>query len=486
LSVVRNALVLRRLREQPLWRLLAADKAASAIACLQALLLEEDRILTQSALEQRLHSHLEALKSAGEMLPQTPAAYIADWLSQGWLLRRLPTGSSEEVYELSADAAQAIRFVASITTPRAIATESRLATVIYQLSKLAEETDADPKTRMEALLQERARIDREIDLVANGAVKVLSADRALERAREIMALAEELTGDFRRVRDRFSNLNRSLRQSLLEGDESRGEVLEALFAGIDLIADSDEGRTFAAFWRLLTDPEQMATLDDAVSSVVGRPFAEALEPSQRRFLMHLITTLSNEGGTVHDVLQNFSRSLKNFVQSREFLEQRRLHSLLKDAQRAAIEMTQHVRLNFQLGYMLTLTSSSIRSVSQLRPADPSGRPADLEMIDAPDAEIGLDTVAALITESEIDFRTLRSNIRVALAAEGQISIEGLMQAFAAPQGLGTVVGYLTIGVKDGVISDHTTKVSWTTTSGLTRRASVPLIFFTKESYPELE
>ncbi len=75
----------------------------------------------------------------------------------------------------------------------------------------------------------RNRIDREIAALRGGVVHTLPADRALERAREVIRLADELAGDFRRVRDDFDRLNRSLRQSLVENDGSRGEVLEQLF-----------------------------------------------------------------------------------------------------------------------------------------------------------------------------------------------------------------------------------------------------------------
>ncbi len=48
-----------------------------------------------------------------------------------------------------------IRFILSVLRPRISATESRLATVIQQLTRLADETDAIPKTRLVALQAER-------------------------------------------------------------------------------------------------------------------------------------------------------------------------------------------------------------------------------------------------------------------------------------------------------------------------------------------
>jgi hypothetical protein len=332
----RGLAALQALRAQALWRLLASDNAPVVIALLQELLLDVDKTLPASVLIERLGRALDDVRAHGEAMPQTPQAYLADWRTQGLLVRWLPAGASEEQYELSSDATQAIRFIDGLRDRRVLATESRLSTVMRALIDLAEETDPNPDTRIATLIAERERIDREIEGVRSGGTTVIADERALERAREIIALADELAADFRRVRDEFDRLNRGLRQKLMEDDGSRGEVLEALFAGVDLIADSDAGKTFAAFWNLLTDPEQSEKFRDALEAVSRRSFARKLLLRERKFLSNLTALLADEGSGVHDVLQHFARSLKSFVQSREFLEQRRLHTLLKQTTQAAL------------------------------------------------------------------------------------------------------------------------------------------------------
>jgi hypothetical protein len=485
LKSFRALAALRNLRSQALWRLLAADKSPIVLAILQTLLLETEKTLSSSVLNERLTREIEQLRAIGEDLPQTAQAYIADWLAQGWLTRRFPAGATEEEYELTTDAANAIRFITTMLKPRVAATESRLAVVMLQLTRLAEETDSNPKTRLAALVAERERIDREIESVQHGGVKTLPDDRALERIREIIGLADELSGDFRRVRDDFDKLNRDLRESLMENEGSRGDVLDALFAGVDLIGESDSGKTFAAFWRLLTDPEQSATLETALGEIIGRSFARALDGRERRFLLRLTRVLLDEGSSVHEVLQTFARSLKTFVQSREYLEQRRLHSLLKDAQRAALETKEHVRPNHSLGYSLMLTSSQVRSVSQLAMYDPSQRITNADMQEAVASEIGLDTVSELIRQSEIDFRTLKQHIRSILETQTQASIRQLLESFPAEQGLGSVVGYVALGAKHGEITRDTETVCWQGDDEVIRRARVPTIYFLRERYIEV-
>lgn len=481
----RGAAALRNLRDQSLWRLLAAIKAPIVIALLQSLFFEADKALTSSVLHERLGRDIDALRAGGEELPQTPQAYVAEWLSQGWLNRRFPPGASEEEYELSADTLTALRFITGILKPRTAATESRLSLVIQQLSSLAEETNANPKTRLEALYAERDRIDQTIAEVERGGVKILPADRALERAREAIVLAQELASDFRSVRDEFEKLNRGLRQSLMEDEGSRGEVLEQLFAGIDIIGESDAGRTFNAFWRLLTDSEQSATLRESLDEVTNRPFARDLEPHERKFLLGLTGTLLNEGRGVHDVLQHFARSLKSFVQSREFLEQRRLHGLLKAATQAALATKNVVRPNEPVGFELTQSSSRIRSASQWVMYDPEQRVTDSSMREAEPSELDLKAVIELIRQSEIDFRTLKQHVRTLLDRQTQASIGEVLAEFPAEQGLGSVVGYVALGAKHGEMTDGCEVVAWEGDGEIQRRARVPAIYFMRERYLEL-
>jgi len=484
MKLIHLVVTYRQLRDTPIWRLLAADRGPTIIAMLNELLATTDKALPASVMQERLTRELDQVRQLGEGFPNSAQAYLTEWLAYGWLTRRLPPGGSEEIFELTTDAANAIRFVTGILRPRTSATESRLAAVIAQLSRLAEETDPNPQSRIASLKAERDRIDREIERVERGGAQPLAMDRALERAREIIALADELTNDFRSVREEFDKLNRSLRQSLLETESSRGKVLEDLFQGIDVIAESDPGRTFNAFWRLLTDAEQSALLMDSVNGIASRPFAKSLDSRERRFLLGLTSTLMTEGGRVHDVLQSFARSLKNFVQSREFLEQRRLNSLLSTARQAAMEALEHVRPNQAIGFDLTLTSSQVRSVSQWLLHDPELSAVRPEMEDAAPAVIDLETVSELLRNSEIDLRSLRMHLGQFLSTHSQATIAEVLAAYPAEQGLGSVVGYIALGAKFGEVTPNTELVTWESADGAIRRARIPVIYFMGDSLVE--
>lgn len=486
MRVVRIFESYEKLRQGRVWKLLAAHLSPHLLAILQSLFLEEGiKSLPGSVLTERLTRDIDALRGLGKELPKFPQAYLADWLAEGWLTRRLPVGASEEEYELTAEAVSALRYVATLERPRASATESRLTGVMQQVLHLAQETDTNPRTRLAALFAERERLDREIATLEKGSVSVLPDERAVERAREIIALAQELAADFRNVRDAFERLNRNLRQSLMEHDGSRGAVLETLFDGIDVIAESEQGRAFNAFWRLLNDGEQAAAFDEALDAVTSRGFARKLEPRERRFLQNFTVTLMKEGGEVHEVLQQFARSLKTFVQSREFQERRRLHLLLREALQASLAVRNVLRPNAPLGYELTRTSCDIDSVSRWGLFDPAMHTPDAAMQDAPASTLSLEAIGELVKGSEIDLRTLADHVRSALQDTPQISIGALLQRFPAEQGFGSVVGYVALGVNRGEVTSMRETVNWVGTDGVERRAELPAIFFLKESFDEL-
>ena len=479
-KAIQQVAINKRLRNETAWKLLATANAPVTLALLAIHLLEKERRLPSSILHERINRELEQLRAQGEDLPQTAQNYISQWLSSGFLERSYEPQASEEMYELTAAAAQAIRFIQGLTEKRTVATESRLSLVIQQLGHLAEQTEPDPESRIKNLLKEQQRIDAEIAAVRDGKFEMLADDRALERARELVVLADELANDFLQVRTRFQELNRQLRESIVENEGSRGDVLESLFAGVDVIAESDEGRTFRAFWRLLTDPEQSMELEVALEQVLSRGFAEQLDRHERRFLFQLTRILLERGEDVHEVLQHFARGLKQFVQSREYQEQRRINKLLKQAQRKALDIKDEISLFKEIGYTLTLTSSQLSSLSQWVLRDPSLDEVDSDIQQASEAEISLESVGELVAQSEIDFRNLKQNILFLLKKHDQISIAQVLENYPAEQGLGSVIGYMSLGSRHGVISQQKETVMWSGMDNQERKAIIPRIYFVSE------
>ncbi|WP_253252540.1 DUF3375 domain-containing protein [Variovorax boronicumulans] len=477
---------LSELRESPRWKLLRADKAPVVLACLSVLFsVGPDRVLPTSALHERLTRQIGLLRSLGCDLPQTPQQYVIEWLNAGWLRRDFPDESAEEVFELSTDGAEALRVVTRMLRPRSAATESRLASVLRLIQDLAAATNASPQARIDRLLEERARIDEEIDAVRSGRITTLEPQRARERAREAIMQGEDLIGDFDRVRDEFSAINQRLRRELVEGDGSKGEVLANVFDGIDVIRQTEAGKAFDAFWRLLTNPVEAARFEEALRQVVARAFASELDNEERRFLLRFKSRLLEQTNKINVVQSSFASSLQSFVRSREFSEHRRILRLLREAQQGALSLIPSVKLNQRLDFQLDRTSAAVKSVSQWYLHDPSKTAGSAQMEDAQASDARIEDIQAHIRRSEIDVRSLKRHIRHVLAEVSQASISQVLHVCPAEQGLGSVIGYIQLAVRHGVATQQRESVRWQGLDGIWRRADAPLFYFTRERLHEL-
>lgn len=474
-----------RLRAEPTWRLLSAHLAPDVAGLLRYLLLDGDRIVAGPTLVARLNTELDLLRTQGRDLAGDARYYLRDWVAQGWLERRFPEGSDEELYELSAAGLQAIRIIASLEGQREAATESRLSLVMTQLQRLSRATETDPLVRMEQLYEERRRIDAEIDAVAAGDIQVVDPKRALADLREILGLAKDLSEDFQRVRDRFTALYQSFRERIIQEDGHRGQVLAEVFDGVDVIAQTEEGQAFHAFWNLLIDPEQNALLEASIDTLSRRDFASTLPREDRLFLARMTRTLLERAGAVNDKQTGFAKSLRSFVQSREYQEQRRLSRLLQTTKADALAARSALRPENPVGYTLQLSSATFRSIGQWKMHDPVQRIVAGELEAGATAEIALEDVAAAVQEADIDFRDLADKVRQVLAHASQVSIGTLLAQYPAAQGLGTVVGYLALGVRHGVVvTDQSEHVTWTTHE-VPRRVRIPLVYFVAERKDEI-
>ena len=462
------------------WRLLRADNAPVIAALLSEHLGGENRRLAAADLYELIDHDLEALRAHGFDLPQVAQSYCAEWRKAGFLTRRPAEEARGETLELAPGALGAIRFLEQLAAPRQTVTESRLTSIAGQLGQLAIDTDPDATRRLEQLHAQRDRIDAQIDRIHAGALDTPEPAQALERMRDILAQAEEIPSDFARVRERFELLNRELRARIVESDETQRAVLDEVFRGVDLIAESDEGRSFAGFSSLVLDPAVGAAFDDDISRVLGRQFAAGLTTADRRFLRRFIGTLKENSGEIHDVITTFARGLRRYVQSQDYQRDRVLRGLLREALAAGVEASRHTKPYRPTRLHLELSGVSLGSVGGIRLHDPTELDASASIIEHVDAVADLESLRALARETEIDFAELTSQVNDLLAERLACSVAEVLERHPASQGVASVVGLLVLAATQGTTdpASGTETVSWRGTDDVARAATIPIHRFT--------
>lgn len=442
----------RTLRDAPMWRLLASQQGPLVIGILQALLYEEERTLPVSVFLERL-APLWAEATLEAVSPEDARALAARFVREGYLVTRLPAGALEEQYELTAGALEAIRILSRALTRRSGPSESRLEMLAHAVVKLAQDADPDPARRIEQLEAEKRRIDEEIAAVKAGARTVLGKDAAQARTGDILELFAELLNDFRSVREEFDRLNLDLRERIMTSEGSRGDVLERFFAGYDEIAQSEAGLAFTGFYRLLTNESASAEMEAALERITQQPFYGELSLRERRTLAQLRSELLSRSMDTHDVMRRLAQSLRQFVESREYVEERRMGQLLREARAAAAAAREdaHQRKTF---LELVLPNADIHSPTQYELDDPSVDVENYDVSVAPPPEIDREALAQRIRFAEINYGELRLAVVEALGlakmeGRGKVSVSEVWSHVPNHQGLGSIVGLLTLAARYG-------------------------------------
>lgn len=478
MSVLRSVRSLSRLQhEDPAWALLRTQNADITAAILHHHLGGETRKLPAPVLFEQVEADLEMLRAEGYHLPETKTAqsYCADWRTKGFLVRRAAEDSPDETLELSPAALDAFKFLNQIQSPQHSITESRLATVQQRLRQIAIETDPDVASRISALESERDRIQADIDALHRGEMDTPSPERALEQLLDVLALVAEIPSDFAKVHEDFEQLNRDLRENLIDQDTSRAAVLENIFRGVDLLAESDAGRSFYSFYELLLDPERSAEFNEVLDEVQQLDFIKELTPPQRRTLHKLLPTLQRRGAEINKGLSSFNRSLRRFVQSQELQRERQISQEIRAGLKEALQLADTVKPYEKTRVELQLSKAHIRSVSALQLHNPGDYDADGEVVTTRSKTISVEELVSIARQMDIDLNELRDNINYTLREQGPCSIAEVLAARPSTQGLASIVGLVVLALDYAQDLKSVETVQWDETT-----ATVNHYVFTEE------
>jgi len=495
-----------QLRRASTWRLLAATKAPAVLAILQAVFPAGDRRLPRSELVARVGTHLALLHDEdsgpahdadtdADAEPDTDgggdraerptarggrsaAEYVDAWVREGYLTRRDDQQHTETTFEPSPATIDAIQFIVSLEEHRPTTTQSRLQLVIQQFERLAEETETDRDVRLADLQRRRERIEAEIRELAEGELMLPSAEASVDKLRDILQIAGELSGDFLQYREDLRAVDLHLREQILSPEGSRGEILEQLLAGDDLLGQSSVGRTFTAFFRMLNDPVQTRATQELVDRLLERDFARSLTRTERERLANVFSDLYEPAQEVLDVKTELYRSLARFVRSQDFRQHRVLLEALREAQGVALAQKDEVSTRAPFPLELDLSRVAMSSVSQHRLKDPTdpGAPDVAEVHDA--TALSVEVLEDLVRSNDIDIVGLTGHINDVRGAAGQASLSDVLRAHPAQQGLATVIGLMFLATNHAQRREGSSEiVTWRELDGKDYAARVPTFFF---------
>lgn len=463
MSLVSHALGFSRFRrESPMMALLRSDHLPVVLAVVA-------QYFPQGALARPAHEiyvlldeGLRQLRGDGFNLPRGPQDYVGDWVRSGWLVRRPGTVRTGETLEPSEDVLAVLDALQRWDSPHRSVSASRIESLSLALQTLAQESDPDAGRRLGELERQREEIERRIEATHRGEFEVLAPTQITERMADILDLAASIPADFARVRHELGDLNRQLRRQLLDPEDSRGEVLEEIFRGVDLIGDSDAGRSFNSFFDVLLDRERTALIDRWIAEVLGREETQEVPEHLRVGLHRLFRDMEEAAYEVSQEMTGLARSLRHYVTTEEFAENRRMIQLLRATRHSAAAAAQEGSVSAlnQMETPLVRIGMQLRSVAAMRLRNPGEERVDDVPRQVEEVELDAEVLLEQIRASEIDFEELEEAVEAALAARPVATIAQVLELTPATQGLASVVGLLYLAMSRGVPTGHAQTVQW--------------------------
>jgi hypothetical protein len=466
-------------QHHPAWRLLRAEHAPLILSFLGKVFIEENvRSIAAADLAAQLDDvlfHLNEQLGPGTF-PRRAEAYLDDWAANdaGWLRKFYPPGTETAHFDATADLEKAHAWVSSLRARDFVGTESRLATVFDLLEQMALGGESDPQVRLADLERRRDELDRQIQRARDGVVDVLDPTALRDRYQQFTSTARALLSDFREVETNFRTLDRALRERVATWGGSKGELLDDIVGSRSSIAESDQGRSFHAFYDFLLSQARQEQFVDLLNRVHAMP---ELGPVDTR-MSHVHHDWLEAGERTQATVRLLSEQLRRFLDDQVWLENRRVVELLRSIETRALNLREHAPV--RLSVPMDATSPTVNL--------PMERPLYTVITKAPITSVGVeretDSVdsSLLFEQVYVDPAPLSLTVRQLLQTRTQIGLVELLENRPLELGLAELVTYFSLEDPDfEVVFDETQRrtVTWTDEDGVQRRATVPAVTFAR-------
>lgn len=469
----------------PAWRLLRSDHVPLIASFLHRVFIVPNvRTLGAADLAEMLEDELYGLRQhlGEEAFPKPAIDYLNDWAHQdkGWLRKFYLPGLDEPQFDLTPATEKAIAWLGQLAERSFIGTESRLRTLFDLLKQISEGSEVDPQKRVAELQKRRDEIDAEIQRTLDGDLALLDDTALKDRFQQFMQLARELLTDFREVEHNFRQLDRRVRERITLWEGTKGALLEQIMGERDAISDSDQGKSFRAFWEFLMSSHRQEELSALLDRVLALPPVAALAPDRRTRRVHYDWLEAGEH-TQRTVAQ-LSQQLRRFLDDQAWLENRRIMDILHGIEAKALTLRQAM----PTGEVVPIDEAA--ASVELPMERPLHMPAVKPVLDAGALQAGEEDLdpSTLYGQVIVDKARLLRHIRQALQTRGQITLAELVDSQPLRQGLAELVAYLQLGddaFRMAVDETVTDLIVWRREdddrSGLTRQARLPRFIFSR-------
>jgi hypothetical protein len=438
---------------------------------------QQERIVYyQSDLTGLLGDFLFALERQGITgYNQPPLDFLQKWAQQGYLRRYYET-ADEPVYELSPASENALKWLEDLNKQQFVGTHSRLLQFFSLLQQIVNRT-AGPYERIQQLQAERKKIDEEIAQIKKGNYAKPSDTQLKEDYYLAEETARRLLSDFRQVEQNFRELDTRTRQTIIKSNVAKGSLLDTIFEQQDYLWDTDQGKSFRAFWEFLMSENMQQELEQLIEKLNTIPVIRQIR--QEQIVDRIKINLVDAGDKVNRSNDGLIEQLRKYVEQKNLSESKHILRSIEAIESLLIEHKNDID-----------PQQSLMEIDGLfRPVLLMHRPLFTPPTKVSFAETSIQEgqpdadTAVLFGQFYVDINELRDHVTTLLRTKSQVSLSELLLHYRPTKGVAEILGYMQIATGDSrhVIDNERTEhldVS-NSDSGRSYPLKAPLIIFNR-------
>jgi hypothetical protein len=323
-----------------------------------------------------------------------------------------------------------------------IGTESKFKDIFNKLRELIENSIDDPVKKIEELERQKTEIENEIRRIKREqTVSTFENYQIKSRFDEINKLTNELIGDFREVEDNFKIIVRSIIEKQSDKSLSKGKLLQHTFDSLDELKETDQGKSFYAFWNFLLDDASQDELKTLVGEVYNILEDRGIEYNDR-FLRKAKSILHSSGRKVWDSNNLLADKLTRIIAEKNLEERKKVKETINGIRQLALKM---IDKKFSNDTFIEIYGDAEINLPMERKlgeeqlfSEFNEQPKSAENI------LDIESLSSLNNLRYINRKELLNNIEALLNEKEAVTLSEVLNKFPVSKGLAEILGYVSL------------------------------------------
>jgi hypothetical protein len=323
-----------------------------------------------------------------------------------------------------------------------VGTESKFKDIFNKLRELIDNSIDDPEKKIEELEKQKTEIENEIRRIKREqTVRTFENYQIKSRFDDITKLTNELIGDFREVEDNFKIIVRSIIEKQSDNSLSKGKLLQHTFEALDELKETDQGKSFYAFWNFLLDDASQEELKRLVDEVYNILEDRNIEYSDK-FLRKTKTILHTSGRKVWDSNNLLANKLTGIIAEKNSEERKKVKETINSIRQLALQIIDKTP---DLDFYIEIEGNAEINLPMDRKlgeeqifSEFNEQPTNAENI------LDLDLLSNLQNFRHINRKELLNNIETLLNEKETVTLSEVLTQFPITKGLAEVLAYISL------------------------------------------